>query len=108
MKRQILIAVAIWSVALFCVILYLHWKYQEVPTESVADSSAQVEEAEYAADSSSDSPPVMESPQYQCAGKVHCSEMSSCEEAKFYLQNCPGTKMDGDNDGKPCEDWCGH
>jgi cold shock CspA family protein len=40
---------------------------------------------------------------FQCLGKVHCSEMTSYEEAEFYLQNCPGTKMDGDNDGIPCE-----
>ncbi len=46
--------------------------------------------------------------QYKCEGKVHCSEMTSCEEAAFYLHNCPGTKMDGDGDGKPCEDRCGH
>jgi cold shock CspA family protein len=40
---------------------------------------------------------------FQCQGKVHCSQMTSYEEAEFYLQNCPGTKMDGDNDGIPCE-----
>jgi len=46
---------------------------------------------------------------YRCNGKIYCSEMSSCTEAKFYLRNCPGTKMDGDNDGIPCEkQWCGH
>jgi hypothetical protein len=46
---------------------------------------------------------------YTCSGKIYCSEMTSCAEAKFYLQNCPGTKMDGDNDGVPCEkQWCGH
>jgi hypothetical protein len=44
---------------------------------------------------------------YTCGGKIYCSEMTSCAEAKFYLQNCPGTKMDGDNDGVPCEkQWC--
>ncbi|MCI5212533.1 MAG: hypothetical protein D3910_27950 [Candidatus Electrothrix sp. ATG2] len=48
------------------------------------------------------------SQKYRCEGKVHCSEMSSCEEALFYQRNCLGTKMDGDHDGKPCEDWCGH
>jgi cold shock CspA family protein len=47
-------------------------------------------------------------PQFRCAGKVYCSEMTSCEEATFYLRNCPGTKMDGDHDGIPCESqWCG-
>ena len=44
---------------------------------------------------------------YSCAGKVYCSEMTSCSEAKFYQRNCPGTKMDGDGDGIPCESqWC--
>ncbi|OIQ97541.1 cold shock-like protein CspA [mine drainage metagenome] len=46
---------------------------------------------------------------FQCAGKSHCSEMTSCEEAIYYLKHCPGTIMDGDGDGLPCEDqWCGH
>lgn len=41
------------------------------------------------------------------AGKLHCSQMRSCDEAKFYNRNCPGTKMDGDGDGIPCErQWC--
>jgi cold shock CspA family protein len=40
---------------------------------------------------------------FQCQGKVYCSEMISREEAEFYLDNCPGTKMDGDRDGVPCE-----
>lgn len=45
---------------------------------------------------------------FKCSGKMYCSEMTSCAEAKFYLQNCPGTKMDGNNDGVPCEkQWCG-
>jgi len=29
--------------------------------------------------------------------------MSSYEEALFYQRNCPGTQMDGDHDGIPCE-----
>ncbi|MEE4359803.1 MAG: cold shock domain-containing protein [Desulfococcaceae bacterium] len=45
---------------------------------------------------------------YQCQGKIWCSEMTSCEEAVFYLRNCPGVKIDGDRDGIPCESqWCG-
>jgi cold shock CspA family protein len=45
--------------------------------------------------------------QFTCSGKTHCSEMTSCEEAKFYIRNCPNTKMDGDGDGIPCErQWC--
>lgn len=45
--------------------------------------------------------------QFQCDGRTHCSQMTSCEEAQFFLDNCPGTTMDGDNDGIPCEkQWC--
>ena len=48
-------------------------------------------------------------PQYSCDGRTHCSQMSSCAEAEFFLQNCPGVKMDGNNDGVPCErQWCGY
>lgn len=44
---------------------------------------------------------------YQCDGRTHCSQMTSCAEATFFLNNCPGTKMDGNNDGTPCEQqWC--
>ena len=44
---------------------------------------------------------------YRCDGRTHCSQMTSCEEATFFLRNCPGTRMDGDNDGIPCEkQWC--
>ena len=45
--------------------------------------------------------------QYRCDGRTHCSQMTSCEEATFFLNNCPGTKMDGNKDGVPCErQWC--
>jgi len=45
---------------------------------------------------------------YECDCRTHCSQMTSCEEATFFISHCPGTKMDGDNDGNPCEDqWCG-
>jgi hypothetical protein len=40
---------------------------------------------------------------FQCDGRQHCSQMTSCEEANWFLRNCPGVKMDGDNDGLPCE-----
>lgn len=46
--------------------------------------------------------PVLTS-RYTCDGRQHCSEMSSCEEATFFIEHCPDTKMDGDHDGIPCE-----
>ena len=56
--------------------------------------------------------PAADAPQeaaqaFRCDGRTHCSQMTSCEEAKFFLKNCPGTQMDGDGDGIPCESqWC--
>jgi hypothetical protein len=55
--------------------------------------------------------PVLAAPvvvsQYKCDGRTYCSQMTSCEEATYFLRNCPGVKMDGDNDGVPCEEqWC--
>lgn len=44
---------------------------------------------------------------FKCDGRVHCSQMTSCSEAKYFLSRCPGVKMDGDGDGIPCEEqWC--
>src|SRR5688572_12542411 len=62
--------------------------------------------------SRSSSPPVVQrevtnATQFKCDGRTHCSQMTSCVEATFFLKNCPGVKMDGDNDGVPCEQqWC--
>jgi len=51
-------------------------------------------------------PPSISS-SFKCDGRTRCSQMTSCEEATFFLRNCPNVKMDGDGDGIPCEDqWC--
>ena len=57
--------------------------------------------------SSTTAQPVKTTTTFKCDGRQHCSQMTSCSEAKYFLKNCPGVKMDGDNDGIPCEDqWC--
>lgn len=44
---------------------------------------------------------------FRCDGRRHCSQMTSCAEAKYFLKNCPDTAMDGNHDGTPCEQqWC--
>lgn len=44
---------------------------------------------------------------FQCDGRTMCSQMTSCAEATYFLQHCPNTRMDGNNDGEPCErQWC--
>lgn len=44
--------------------------------------------------------------QYSCGSKRYCKEMSSCEEARYYLEHCGLTRLDGDGDGTPCESLC--
>jgi len=44
---------------------------------------------------------------FRCDGRTHCSEMTSCAEATYFIKHCPNTKMDGNGDGVPCEkQWC--
>jgi len=43
---------------------------------------------------------------FTCGTKTYCREMVSCEEAQFYLRSCGSTRLDGDNDGIPCEAMC--
>ena len=58
----------------------------------------------------SPAPTVTTSPaKFVCDGRTHCSQITSCDEAKFFLANCPGAKMDnhGNGNGIPCErQWC--
>lgn len=52
-------------------------------------------------------PAVGSTSQFSCDARTHCSQMTSCEEARYFLIHCPGTQMDGDGDGEPCEQqWC--
>ena len=41
-----------------------------------------------------------------CGSKRYCKEMSSCAEARFYLQQCGLRRLDRDGDGVACEDLC--
>jgi cold shock CspA family protein len=50
---------------------------------------------------------IAPAPSYSCDGRTMCSQMRSCDEATYFIRNCPNTQMDGDNDGVPCESqWC--
>src|SRR5262245_22708889 len=39
---------------------------------------------------------------FSCDGRTSCAQMTSCEEAVYFIRHCPATKMDGDGDGVPC------
>lgn len=42
----------------------------------------------------------------KCGSKKYCSQMTSCEEARFYLTECGVSSLDKDGDGVPCEALC--
>jgi len=50
--------------------------------------------------------PEPEEAAYICNCSKTCSQMSSCEEAYFQLNDCDCSRRDGDNDGVPCESIC--
>ena len=41
-----------------------------------------------------------------CGQKRHCSQMSSCDEAHFYLTHCGVKSLDRNKNGMPCEELC--
>jgi len=42
----------------------------------------------------------------KCGEKRYCREMSSCEEARAYMEQCKLHRLDGDRDSIPCEKLC--
>lgn len=59
-----------------------------------------------AAAASSRSDPALQLQSGQDCSKKHCSEMSSCDEARYYLSVCGKKALDGNADGIPCERLC--
>ncbi|HPQ96248.1 MAG: excalibur calcium-binding domain-containing protein [Thiothrix sp.] len=43
---------------------------------------------------------------WQCGPRPYCKDMQSCEQAKFYLNECGQDSLDRDGDGIPCENVC--
>ena len=41
-----------------------------------------------------------------CGDKSLCSQMISCDEARFYFERCGVQTLDGNHDGIPCERLC--
>lgn len=41
-----------------------------------------------------------------CGHKKYCLEMSSCDEARYYLVQCKVESLDGNHNGVPCETLC--
>lgn len=88
--------------------------YTKFQTESLAKANEQQESQvgrKFLPERNESTKSIANSSNFRCDGRVYCSQMTSCEEATYFLQNCPGVKMDGGNggrpDGVPCESqWC--
>ncbi|TJW51983.1 MAG: excalibur calcium-binding domain-containing protein [Mesorhizobium sp.] len=51
--------------------------------------------------------PTVLAQSWSCQPRLKCSQIGSCDEARWYLENCPwGGKLDRDSDGIPCESVC--
>jgi endonuclease YncB( thermonuclease family) len=46
------------------------------------------------------------SPDVRCGPARSCRELRSCAAARFQLEHCGRTALDGDGDGVPCESLC--
>ncbi len=44
--------------------------------------------------------------EFTCGTKRYCRDMASCAEARFQLESCGLSRLDGDHDGIPCETLC--
>ena len=75
------------------------WRKKVCPTSATTPAPAPASPAASA-------PATPASGGFTCAGKRRCGEMTSCEEAKFYLTQCGVGSLDGNKDGVPCEKLC--
>lgn len=80
---------------------YAVWSFIKSEPPALITTDKQVEPAPLKPESATTRPE--QSTEFRCDGRVYCSQMKSRAEAEFFIKNCPGTKMDGDNDGVPCE-----
>ncbi len=99
----------VWAFVLFAVIAWLSYGFfQSDRTPIPALVRDRVETSRIAPTSKSlVPPPVKPVERFSCDGRKRCPQMSSCAEAIWFLEHCPGTEMDGDRDGIPCEQqWC--
>ncbi|MDM0042926.1 cold shock domain-containing protein [Variovorax dokdonensis] len=90
---------ALIVLALVCVAGFVGWRMWEVNHPRAV--------AEALAGDSIQASALPTTSSFRCDGRTYCSQMTSCAEAKYFLKNCPDTKMDGNHDGVPCEQqWC--
>ncbi|WP_338416463.1 calcium-binding protein [uncultured Sphaerotilus sp.] len=81
----------------------------ESPAKAPAPSGQQMPYTSPVGSPPNAAPAAVPGRSFNCDGRTRCSQMTSCEEAKYFLANCPGVKMDGSRGGSgpgngiPCE-----
>jgi hypothetical protein len=102
----------LFGIVLVCVFawkLYELYRPAAIPAPTPRPSAAGVVPKTSDDDWRHSTQPAGDAAAFHCDGRRYCSQMTSCAEAQFFLSHCPDTKMDGDADGRPCEEqWCGH
>lgn len=73
------------------------WRKNACPTSASAPAPASP---------AASAPKPATSSGFTCGGKRYCREMTSCEEARFYLTQCGVSSLDGNYDGVPCAKLC--
>ena len=82
-------------------------EFDDIPPSYVDDDPNSASNISMSAPANKPVPVTTASPTFSCDSRKHCSQMTSCAEATYFIQHCPNTKMDGNNDGIPCEkQWC--
>jgi hypothetical protein len=99
------------KIILLAILVALAWKGYEKYSYDLRQTKATPEYASSTKTEPKDVPNIDVSgasqSSFACDGRSYCSQMKSCEEAKYFLEHCPNVKMDGNHDGVPCEQqWC--
>jgi len=99
------------KIILLVFLVALGWKGYERYGHHISQSSATPEHAFGTQTELEDLPAIdlrsSSRSRFACDGRIYCSQMTSCDEAKYFVAHCPNVKMDGNGDGVPCEkQWC--
>jgi len=91
------------KIIIFALIFFGAWNYyQKAHKQNILESFKETKPDGVYIQKNQEAP-IDSGSQFQCDGRQYCSQMTSREEAVYFIRNCPNTKMDGDNDGIPCE-----
>lgn len=96
----------IFALIIFAALAWYGYGKYKATTDATARTASSPSEASQQVQLATSTPAAVQS-RFTCDGRTHCSAMTSCAEATYFIQHCPNTEMDGNKDGVPCErQWC--